>query len=151
LLFSTFASTRFALAQITSVQQKDSLACERVFSFALDHRLSRSPIGEVMAAVGKQFIGAPYEAHTLDSAKTEHLVVNLRGFDCVTLVENALALSRCIKSGHLTTPDFRKELQNIRYRGGSISGYASRLHYFTDWIRDNAAKGNVTDVTKKLG
>ena len=36
-------------------------------------------------------------------------------------------------------------LVEIRYRGGVIDGYTSRLHYFTDWIIDNTRKGLVTE------
>jgi hypothetical protein len=32
-----------------------------------------------------------------------------------------------------------------------VDGYASRLHYFTDWILDNEEKGLVLEVTAKLG
>jgi hypothetical protein len=39
----------------------------------------------------------------------------------------------------------------IRYRSGVIDGYPSRLHYFTDWIADNARKGTVADLSRELG
>jgi hypothetical protein len=42
-------------------------------------------------------------------------------------------------------------LTQIRYRGGRLEGYPSRLHYFTDWITDNAQRGLVRDVTAELG
>jgi hypothetical protein len=42
-------------------------------------------------------------------------------------------------------------LRQLRYRGGEIDGYASRLHYFTDWVKDNEIKGLVTDVSEELG
>ena len=132
-------------------QTEDSLACAKVFSLAIDRHLAQLPIGEVMTAVAGQFIGRPYEAHTLDRGKDERLVVNLRSFDCVTLVENTLALSRCIKAGRCTMGAFTEELRRIRYRGGAISGYASRLHYFADWISDNEKRGTVRDVTRDLG
>ncbi|HYQ87138.1 MAG TPA: N-acetylmuramoyl-L-alanine amidase-like domain-containing protein [Bacteroidota bacterium] len=101
--------------------------------------------------MGKQFAGKPYEAHTLDKPGKEHLVVNLRGFDCVTFIENVLAVSRCIKENRLTFDDYRRELQSLRYRRGVIDGYSSRLHYFTDWIADNERKGILKNVTKELG
>jgi hypothetical protein len=34
---------------------------------------------------------------------------------------------------------------------GVIDGYASRLHYFTDWIRDNEGKHLVRDITAEIG
>ena len=47
--------------------------------------------------------------------------------------------------------DFIKNLETIRYRNGVLDGYPSRLHYFTDWIRNNEQKGLVRDITSELG
>ena len=38
----------------------------------------------------------------------------------------------------------------MRYRGGERGGYASRLHYFSEWIRDGAARGLVQDLGAQL-
>jgi hypothetical protein len=46
---------------------------------------------------------------------------------------------------------YERVLTAIRYRGGDLGGYPSRLHYFSEWIRDNEAKGFVVDVTGDLG
>lgn len=46
---------------------------------------------------------------------------------------------------------FLEELREIRYRDGRFDGYASRLHYFSEWIRDNQEKGVVQDITRELG
>jgi hypothetical protein len=32
-----------------------------------------------------------------------------------------------------------------------LDGYPSRLHYFTDWIRDNEGKGIVRELTAEMG
>jgi hypothetical protein len=39
----------------------------------------------------------------------------------------------------------------MRYRGGVRKGYASRLHYFSEWISDGAARGLVRDLGEELG
>ena len=104
-----------------------------------------------MTFVGKQFIGSAYEANTLDQSGHELLVCNLKTFDCVTFVENVLALARCIKQNRHSYDSYQQELQTIRYRHGTIVGYASRLHYFSDWIYDNERKGIIVDVTKRIG
>jgi N-acetylmuramoyl-L-alanine amidase-like protein len=122
-----------------------------VFSYAFEHALIKKPIGDLITSIGRQFLGKPYEAHTLDGPGEEHLVVDLHSFDCVTFIENTGALARCIKQNRLTLDRFRAELQLLRYRGGVIRGYASRLHYFTEWIADNEKKGIVKDVTKEIG
>ena len=38
-------------------------------------------------------------------------------------------------------------LRRIRYRGGEVNGYPSRLHYIADWAVDNRHRGNFTDVS----
>ncbi len=115
----------------------------------------RTP-AETAVSVGKQFLGKPYVSHTLDTAPAEQLVVSVGEFDCTTYVETVLALSL---AWHDTTPKsnrsqfeqaFRAYLTKLRYRNGKIDGYASRLHYFSDWLRDNERKGLLTDITGEL-
>jgi len=62
-----------------------------------------------------------------------------------------LVFSRNIKQGKTTFDDYKNELMLIRYRGGKIDQYPSRLHYFTDWIYDNEKKGFVKDITEDIG
>ncbi len=125
--------------------------CRKKFEFAIAEGLPGKPIGDVMAAIGFSFLDAPYKGHTLETGGKEHLVVDLQEFDCVTFVESTFALARCIKLNRMTFADFKKQLQLIRYRGGKISGYPSRLHYFSDWINDNEKKGLVKNVAQELG
>ncbi|MCH7935438.1 MAG: DUF1460 domain-containing protein, partial [Gemmatimonadetes bacterium] len=46
---------------------------------------------------------------------------------------------------------FSELLEDIRYRGGVLDEYPSRLHYFSEWIKDNGARGLVRDVSQELG
>lgn len=106
---------------------------------------------ELMVPIGKTFLGTPYVEKTLEIGETETLVVNLRGLDCTTFVENVLAFSILIKDNKSKIQDFTKALKTIRYRDGLLDGYSSRLHYFTEWIRNNNEKGLVKDITMDLG
>jgi hypothetical protein len=47
--------------------------------------------------------------------------------------------------------DFEDYLRRLRYRGGEIDGYGSRLHYTCDWRFDNMQAGFLKDVTRELG
>ena len=120
-------------------------------AWATKNRIAAKPIGDAMAAFGQHFLGTPYVAHSLEEPGDEHLIVNLRGFDCLTFVENMLALARCVRSGKTSFDDFTQQLTHIRYTGGIIDGYPSRLHYFTEWMRDNGAKGVLRPLTRDLG
>jgi hypothetical protein len=122
-------------------QREDTLAANRIFSYAFEHKLFQKPIGDIVEAIGRQFLEAPYEGHTLDATPDETIVTNLHSFDCVTYVENVLALARTVKNNRLSFSAYRDELIRIRYRGGRAAGYPSRLHYFSEWIRDNEKKG----------
>jgi hypothetical protein len=124
---------------------------KKKFDLAKSEGLADKSMSEVMGAIGQSFLEQPYKEHTLEQAGKERLVINLKEFDCVTFVENTLAISRCIKLKKTTFEDFKKQLQLIRYRGGKISGYPSRLHYFSDWIDDNEKKGIVKNVAQELG
>jgi len=144
-------SAAHAAALLQQPRLTDEQICSMKFDIALRESLADRPIGEVMVALGGSFLGTPYGAHTLELPGAERLIVNLRELDCVTFVESTLALARCVKLGTHTLDAFRDQLRTIRYRHGSIDGYPSRLHYFSDWIDDNAAKGMVRDVTRELG
>lgn len=94
----------------------------------------------------RQLRGIPYVAHTLEVNKKEKLVINLRQLDCTTYVENVVALTMCVKENKFTFKNFCDNLRKIRYRKGAEPHYTLRLHYFTDWIEDNTAKGLCKEI-----
>lgn len=100
-----------------------------------------------MLHFGRKLCGIPYVAKTLERNSQEQLVVNLRELDCTTLVENALALTLCMKHHRTTFGDFCRYLQDIRYRDGQVD-YPARLHYFSDWIADNERMGYVNEISE---
>ncbi len=130
---------------------EDRAICEELLRSARDRGDRAKPIPALIVEVGERFLGAPYEAATLEQEGPEQLVVNLRSFDCVTFVENAIVLASLIRAGKRNFADYLVALKRIRYRRGRLDGYASRLHYFTDWLYDGARKGIVRDVTAAIG
>lgn len=96
--------------------------------------------------LARQFLNVPYVAHTLEVNDDERLVVNTRQLDCTTLIETVTALKLCAQQGKRTFADYLAALRILRYRQGRMAGYPSRLHYFTDWIRDKAKMQLVTDI-----
>lgn len=129
----------------------DVVICNSKFSYAVSAELSNESINDIVADIGKTFLGTKYLAHAIEDFGDEQLVINLNGLDCTTFVENAIVFARLIKSGKTTFKDYEKELQIIRYRNGIIDKYPSRLHYFTDWIYNNEKKGIIDDVTELCG
>jgi Protein of unknown function (DUF1460) len=104
--------------------------------------------GDTIVEIGRLFINVPYKVGTLENLGKEKLIVNLSGFDCTTFVETVLALARCTAAGKLSRSELRKNLKLIRYRQGKIDDYSSRLHYFTDWLRDNEKKKIIKDISR---
>jgi hypothetical protein len=141
----------FSYGNSQVISDKDVEICKSKFQFAVDKDLKEKPIGDVIAEIGKSFIGTDYLAHSLEKDGDENLVINLTGLDCTTFLENSLVLARCIKQDDTSFQNYINELQYIRYRWGIILYYTSRLHYFSDWIHDNMFKSVVRDMTKEIG
>lgn len=97
----------------------------------------------------KQMLDVPYVAGTLDGNDEEQLVVRTGALDCTTFVEMVLALTISDKEGNRDFSNFKNALRRVRYRNGVLDGYTSRLHYFSDWIRDNECKSFVKECTSE--
>ena len=97
----------------------------------------------------KKMLGVPYVAGTLDGNDEEQLVVHVDQLDCTTFVETVLALSIADKRAARSFDGFKKALTDVRYRDGILDGYASRLHYFSDWIRNNERMGFIKECTSE--
>ncbi|MGB5238235.1 MAG: N-acetylmuramoyl-L-alanine amidase-like domain-containing protein [Flavobacteriaceae bacterium] len=114
-------------------------------------KLDQPNMGRTVVEIGKTFAGMPYVGKTLEIYEDEKLVINLRGFDCTTYVENVLAFSLLLKKEADEFEAFGSILKNIRYRDGDLEGYSSRLHYFSEWLINNEVKGLVRNITCELG
>ena len=102
-----------------------------------------------VAFFARKFIGTPYVAHTLEH-DPETLTVNLDSLDCTTFVETAMALAYTLGERRTSWRDYVYNLRRLRYRGGEVDGYPSRLHYICDWAVDNKHRGNFSDVTREF-
>ncbi|MGQ1947612.1 N-acetylmuramoyl-L-alanine amidase-like domain-containing protein [Geofilum sp. OHC36d9] len=101
----------------------------------------------LLPAIGRQFLGTPYVAKTLEVPGNEHLVVNLREMDCTTFLEYVLAMATIVRHEELNWNAFCDALVRIRYRNGRVEGFPSRLHYFTEWMHHN----NLLLISDSLG
>ena len=119
-----------------------------------------TPIGRTAARVGELAVGTPYVANTLEEylkaggavKNPEPLTLSLTRFDCVTLVESCLAVSRVARAEGAPTWDaLGREVENMRYRNGTRGDYTTRLHYFSEWISDGQRRGSVLNIGAALG
>lgn len=122
--------------------------------------LDTLPFRNAVAQMGRSFLGWTYTPSTLERPGEEGVVVNLRELDCVTFIENVLALTRFQRRWSAAAIDadpvwarsaYEGLLEEIRYRSGRIEGYVSRLHYFSEWLADHDARGLVALRTQELG
>lgn len=105
-------------------------------------------LAEKTLSTAKSFLGTPYVSGTLEQAGEEHLIVNFEQLDCWTFVENSLAIALS-EGGNFQ--NFKHHLQQLRYWGGQVDGYGSRIHYFSGWILQAEKRGLLQDVSKDLG
>ncbi|NJB38166.1 DUF1460 domain-containing protein [Croceivirga sp. JEA036] len=153
--------TRMKFSFILSLLYCLTLQSQRVYqpkdSILLSQKIAALPdyksltLEETILAIGKTYLETPYVEQTLEVAAGEPLVINQQGLDCTTFVENVLALAHTAQQDTINWEQFVSTLETIRYRNGIRDGYASRLHYFTEWIKDNQRKGLVKDITNELG
>ena len=104
-------------------------------------------VSERTAWLGMQLEGIPYVAHSLEG-DVELLSVYTDRFDCTTFAETVMALSYTLGERREGWQDFVYNLRRLRYRGGEVDGYGSRLHYICDWAMDNIHRGNFVDATR---
>jgi hypothetical protein len=97
----------------------------------------------------RQLLGTPYVAHTLEGDE-EMLTINIHELDCLTFIETLYALTKATLNKRLSWRDFAANIENVRYRGGEMGDYSTRIHYISEWIIDNNVRGNLVEVTPDL-
>ena len=113
---------------------------------------SQSGINDANALIefyARRLLGTPYVAHTLE-ADEEVLTINIHELDCLTFIETLYALTRATLDRRLSWRDFAANIENVRYRGGEMGDYSSRIHYISEWIIDNHVRGNLVEITPDL-
>jgi hypothetical protein len=112
------------------------------------------PLGERTIRVAREMIGTPYVNYSLEvDDHIESPVANLKGMDCWTYYENALALARMLryKPGPYKPTDMLQMVEIERYRNGVCTGsYLSRMHHLEEVFADNQRRGYATNITSRL-
>lgn len=139
------------LLAIASTLQAQDIIYNRQDSAFIAHTLQKYHTcdkqgGKLLLAIASEFTGNRYVAGTLEKESNEPLIINTQEVDCTTFVEQALAIYATIKEGKRSFAAVCTNLQRIRYRGGTRNGYASRLHYISQWIADSAKQGLIKEI-----
>ena len=108
---------------------------------------------ELMIIVAKRLLDTPYFAGTLEGGEKEELRVFLHKTDCILFVETCLNLAQASKEYGRGADflSFANLVRESRYRNGVVENYSDRIHYTTEWIRQNEGRGLIKDITEELG
>lgn len=113
------------------------------------------PIGHRMTLLALELNNTPYVGYTLEiDDRIEAPSANFEGLDCWTFFETVLGLARMLErpKARYAPQDLLAEIQWTRYRAGRCTGnYLERIHYLNEWYLDNAARGNIVDLTAQFG
>ncbi len=138
-----------------SITFKNKPAFDSLVARALSENWRELPMGQRVANFGYAMCGTKYEGYTLEiDDRVESPSANFSGQDCWTFFEIALGLARMIEVPRKTyaRQDLLSEIEWTRYRGGSCTGkYLERIHYLAEWWYDNEARGNILNVTQRVG
>ncbi|MEI6176335.1 MAG: N-acetylmuramoyl-L-alanine amidase-like domain-containing protein [Verrucomicrobiota bacterium] len=112
------------------------------------------PLGERTIRVAREMVGTPYVNYTLEvDDRIESPVVNLKGLDCWTYYENALAIARMLryKPAPYKPTDMLQMVEIERYRNGVCTGnYLSRMHHLEEVFNDNQRRGYAVNITARI-
>ncbi len=123
---------------------------ENILQKALRDNMFDNDINDIVIWVGKKFLDTEYVGGVLDENDNEILTINLQELDCLTFVETCSVLARLVKQKELTFDKYLPTLKKIRYRNGEVSGYLSRIHYFSDWLYENEKSGYMKRLSKEI-
>ena len=151
-LLGTTLGLLLGLACLARAHTAEPPSIEQLLATAAAAGWDTLAIGERVACFGQALEGTPYLDRTLEGPGPEVCRVTTTGFDCVTFMETALNLARVTRDGGgRSRADLVDAITFTRYRGGRVNGYASRLHYTSEWIAENEKRRVIEDVTPALG
>lgn len=133
------------------ISEKDQQILKQFWQYATKHQLANLPVQERIIHIAHFFLDTPYQSNTLNLSQKERIVINLHALDCVTFVENVLALAILPQYNSSNESIFIENLQSIRYRQGKIEDYCSRLHYSSDWLYELQQRHLLQDMTSTIG
>ncbi|HPN47811.1 MAG TPA: DUF1460 domain-containing protein, partial [Bacteroidales bacterium] len=93
LLFVLSLSCKAKNTAVAFISGEDKAILSAFFHQAREQRLTEMSSGQRIIAIASYFMGSPYITGSLEAPGEERLQVNLRAFDCLTLVETVLALN----------------------------------------------------------
>ena len=135
------------MAQMRFHCDEDTVLINRLLDLGMNSGITDA--NALVEFYARQLLGTPYVAHTLEGDE-EMLTINIHQLDCLTFIETLYALTRATLEGRYSWRDYAANIENIRYRGGKMGDYSTRIHYISEWIIDNHLRGNLVEITSDL-
>jgi len=119
------------------------------------------PVSELTVQVALSLLGTPYVGGSIEG-ENEELRIFLDKTDCILFVETCICMALSFKGIEIVQGGpsadvepsyelFCDNVRNMRYRGGEVNGYASRLHYTSEWILQAQANGVMKEYSREIG
>lgn len=156
----------------TTNQTANNIAIYERVAEALQPQAAELTMPELVVQVALQMLGTPYLWASLER-EPEQLQVYLDKTDCILFVELSTYMALTLKGKRIVqdgngiyyrnrpTPSVEDaepsyallcdNIRNMRYRLGIVNGYASRIHYTSEWLLQNATNGILREYTSELG
>lgn len=144
LLITSVTSYGITMDQMRFYSENDTIKINQLLADGV--AMQESSYNALTNYYAMQLLETPYVANTLNG-ETEMLSINISQLDCTTFMETLISLSITTKEGKTSWRDYANNLERIRYRNGVMDGYASRLHYISDWVVNNFGRGIIKEVT----
>jgi hypothetical protein len=117
--------------------------CEKLNMYAHSKTLY-----EIIPGVAKEFLGVQYENAQVD--KTQKINTSLQTMNNFSFVVNTIALSIITQEDNCNYKSFKNTLEMLYYRNGTIEGYSSKLHYFSDWALEQTVNNILVERTRNF-
>lgn len=156
----------------TTHQREKNIAVYQRVAAALQPKANELTMPELVVQVALQLLETPYLWASLEM-EPEALQVFLDKTDCILFVELSCCMALTLKGKRIVqagdgehfavraapsltdaTPSYEllcDNIRNMRYRLGVVDGYASRIHYTSEWLLQNQTNGILREYTSELG
>lgn len=156
----------------TTGQYARNIAVYNRVAAAVQHKAAESTVAELVVDIALELLETPYLWASIE-CEPEALQVFLDKTDCILFVELSTCLALTLKGKRIVqagdgehfairqTPSVVNaepsyallcdNIRNMRYRLGRVDGYASRIHYTSEWLLQNSTNGILHEYTCAIG
>lgn len=145
-----------SLSLLSMAYEKVNFHCDKDTTF-INQLLSYPELkdmdkNEQLAFFAKKLVGAPSNLRSeILESDTVSFTIDIHTFNPLSFLSTCVALTQAYETSSAPNwRDFAGKYENVRFKGGKIGNYSSRMMYAADWIADNIFRGNIYDATQRV-